>query len=283
MIDRVETELIQYAYTISRCAQIEESRQIYGCTRRGQCCLKYVSKYYIILIDINESEIIIEFTSSSLPPHTKWTVLLLEIEDSRWIWVKPLSKPMIIYCYIVRFPYDTYITFLRHTHTHTICIPYSPWGTECLCEFGPSSAYFHLYGCRALSSNDVSHWLGANLESALSKRYLVLLGPIITGPYSTLFPSVRGFPGESTHWPQGRCGSKLQYIILFIPNISSGTQRGFLPRCMPRNLTDEKSKLIQVMACCCQAISHYLNQCWTWSLSPYGVNKLRRLRWYQCN
>ena len=31
------------------------------------------------------------------------------------------------------------------------------------------------------------------------------------------------------------------------------------------------SKLVQVMACCHQATSHYLSQCWPRSLSPYGV------------
>ena len=33
----------------------------------------------------------------------------------------------------------------------------------------------------------------------------------------------------------------------------------------------EKSTLVQVMAWCHQATSHYLNQCWPRSLTPYGV------------
>ena len=40
---------------------------------------------------------------------------------------------------------------------------------------------------------------------------------------------------------------------------------------MPRDLTDDKSTLVQVMAWCRQATSHYLSQCWPRSLSPYGV------------
>ena len=40
---------------------------------------------------------------------------------------------------------------------------------------------------------------------------------------------------------------------------------------MPQNLTDDKSTLVQVMAWCRQATSHYLSQCWLSSLSPYGV------------
>ena len=44
-------------------------------------------------------------------------------------------------------------------------------------------------------------------------------------------------------------------------------------RWMPWNLTNDKSRLIQVMAWCRQATSHYLSQCWLSSLSPYGVTR----------
>ena len=39
------------------------------------------------------------------------------------------------------------------------------------------------------------------------------------------------------------------------------------------NLTDDKSTLVQVMAWCRQATSHYLNQCWPKSMSPYGITR----------
>ena len=42
-------------------------------------------------------------------------------------------------------------------------------------------------------------------------------------------------------------------------------------RWMSLDLTDDKSTLVQVMAWCRQATSHYLNQCWPRSISPYGV------------
>ena len=42
---------------------------------------------------------------------------------------------------------------------------------------------------------------------------------------------------------------------------------------MEQDLTDDKSTLVQVMAWCRQATSHYLNQCWLSSLSPYGVTR----------
>ena len=37
--------------------------------------------------------------------------------------------------------------------------------------------------------------------------------------------------------------------------------------------TDDKSTLVQVMACCHQATSNYLSQCWPRSMSPYGVTR----------
>ena len=42
-------------------------------------------------------------------------------------------------------------------------------------------------------------------------------------------------------------------------------------RWMPQDLTDDKSTLVQVMAWCCQATSHYLSQCWPKAMSPYGI------------
>ena len=42
------------------------------------------------------------------------------------------------------------------------------------------------------------------------------------------------------------------------------------PIWMSLNFTDDQSTLVQVMAWCRQATSHYLSQCWPRSLSPYG-------------
>ena len=42
---------------------------------------------------------------------------------------------------------------------------------------------------------------------------------------------------------------------------------------MSLNFTDDQSTLVQVMAWCHQATSHYLSQCWPRSLSPYGVTR----------
>ena len=44
-------------------------------------------------------------------------------------------------------------------------------------------------------------------------------------------------------------------------------------RWMSLDLTDDKSALVQIMAWCRQATSHYLSQCWPRPMSPYGVTR----------
>ena len=44
---------------------------------------------------------------------------------------------------------------------------------------------------------------------------------------------------------------------------------------MSLDFTDYQSTLVQVMARCRQATSHYLSQCWPRSLSLYGVTRLQ--------
>ena len=54
-------------------------------------------------------------------------------------------------------------------------------------------------------------------------------------------------------------------------------------RWMSLDFTDDKSTLVQVMAWCRQATSHYLNQCWPRSLAPYGVTRPQWINTGQCN
>ena len=51
---------------------------------------------------------------------------------------------------------------------------------------------------------------------------------------------------------------------------------------MPQDLTNDKSTLVQVMAWCHQATSHYLSQCWPSSLSPYGVIRPQWIKELAC-
>ena len=51
-------------------------------------------------------------------------------------------------------------------------------------------------------------------------------------------------------------------------------------RWMSTDLIDDKSTLVQVMAWCHQATSHYLNLCWPRSVSPYGVTRPQWVKSY---
>ena len=50
-------------------------------------------------------------------------------------------------------------------------------------------------------------------------------------------------------------------------------------RWMPLDLTDDKATLVQVMAWCREATSHYLSQCWPKSMSPNGVTRPQWVKW----
>ena len=52
---------------------------------------------------------------------------------------------------------------------------------------------------------------------------------------------------------------------------------------MSLDLTDDRSTLVQVMAWCRQATSHYLNQCWPRSLPPNGVTRPQWVRLSTCH
>ena len=60
-------------------------------------------------------------------------------------------------------------------------------------------------------------------------------------------------------------------LISWIDTLSNSCEIAL--RSMPQNPSDDKSTLVQVMAWCRQAASHYLSQCCPRSLSPYGVTR----------
>ena len=70
-----------------------------------------------------------------------------------------------------------------------------------------------------------------------------------------------------------RCHFKTAIInlVLLIGIFTSSKDNAL--KWMPRDLTDDKSTLVQGMAWCRQATSHYLSQCWPSSMSPYGVTR----------
>ena len=70
-----------------------------------------------------------------------------------------------------------------------------------------------------------------------------------------------------------RCGSNFTSAIfkLILRNDTLSTPCKIVLIWVPQNPIDEKSTLVQVMAWCCQATSHYLSQYWNRSMSPYHM------------
>ena len=88
----------------------------------------------------------------------------------------------------------------------------------------------------------------------------------------------KGLPGDSptsaaglwslTQWPLGNLPDIFRYLIFQIISVIDGwgISCELALRWMSLNLTDDKSTLVQVMAWCQQATSHYLSQCWPRSI-----------------
>ena len=75
------------------------------------------------------------------------------------------------------------------------------------------------------------------------------------------------------HLTPRTCGSNLKSMNykLILQNSNLNAHCGIALRWMLPNLTNEKLTLVQVMAWCCQATSHFLNQCWPSSVWLSGV------------
>ena len=77
------------------------------------------------------------------------------------------------------------------------------------------------------------------------------------------FNNVNGFNNEESR--------EMQMVFMLRLEIFSSSYEIAL-RCMLQNLSDDKSILVQVMAWCHQATSHYLSQCWLRSLFLFPGN-----------
>ena len=73
----------------------------------------------------------------------------------------------------------------------------------------------------------------------------------------------------------GRFQFNLRKVILKLTSVNGGWGVSYeiALRWIPQDLTNDKSTLVQAMACCRQATSHYLSQCWPRSMSPNGVTR----------
>ena len=94
-------------------------------------------------------------------------------------------------------------------------------------------------------------------------------------------PPLHGITASRPQWVTslapgpGRFEQNLRLVIFKLTSVTDGwgISCKIALRWMPPDLTDDKSTLVQVMAWCRQATSHYLSQCWPRSLSPYGINR----------
>ena len=102
-----------------------------------------------------------------------------------------------------------------------------------------------------------------------TSHYLNQCWPISLPPYGVTGPQ------WVNSLASGRYGNKFKSVIfkLVTQNSSLGTCCSIALRCMPQNLTNEKSAVVQVIDCCLMAPSPYLSQCWPRSMSPYGITR----------
>ena len=93
----------------------------------------------------------------------------------------------------------------------------------------------------------------------------------------SIFRAANGFAnGTFNSLDPGRfVKKKITYVIfkLILVTDGWGIYCEIALRWISMNPTDDKSTLVQVMAWCHQATSHYLSQCWPRSMSPYGVTR----------
>ena len=106
-------------------------------------------------------------------------------------------------------------------------------------------------------------------ESDIHPLPLLFFGSILFFPSTVHYIAGQKFnslaPGIS------ECDSEnVNFNLVLLIDISRSSHDNAL-RWLPQDLTDDKSTLVQVMAWCHQATSHYLSKCWLSSLSPYGV------------
>ena len=87
------------------------------------------------------------------------------------------------------------------------------------------------------------------------------------------------------HWGLGDFKNKFRKVIFPLVLVIDGWSISckIVLKWMPMDLTDGKSTLVQVMAWCRQATSHYPSQCWPRSLSPYDVTRPQWVNWLRNN
>ena len=123
---------------------------------------------------------------------------------------------------------------------------------------------------------DCCHLLYQSCEGVIPEDSLgddIHIGPVITTVVVALCHLI--ISGMLTHWPLGDLNEILKtwFSILFYWLVSYRSSHDNAFWWMWQDPADHQSTLVQVMAWCRQATSHYLSQCWPSSMSPYGVTR----------
>ena len=148
---------------------------------------------------------------------------------------------------------------------------YQMGGWELLSIHGIEPVFINMFAfsigfmphCRLLGGQyyPTHHWISAVLYADMGWRGLLQTIYAKTLTFNSLAPG-------RFEW------NFIQVILKLISVINGwGIFCEMIPRRMCLDLTYDKSTLVQVMAWCRQATSHYLNQCWPRSLPPYGVTR----------
>ena len=105
-------------------------------------------------------------------------------------------------------------------------------------------------------SNAISHWLGANLETALNDLWM----GSFQGEVSQLLTILHEVCTWINLLTPGRCNCNIELVVLIHINMIKVRYLEHFPwialSWMPQDLTDIMSTLVQVMARCRQATSH---------------------------
>ena len=99
--------------------------------------------------------------------------------------------------------------------------------------------------------------------------------PRLMGVHSLITIFWHTWPNVINSLAPGRFQFNFRWVIFKLTLVNGGwsISSEIALTWMPLDLTDDKSKLVQVMAWCRQATSHYLSQCWPRSMLPNGVTR----------
>ena len=120
-------------------------------------------------------------------------------------------------------------------------------------------------------------WLYTALNEQLLESYLrcYMNNPKLINKYYAKEALVQDHQVGNNSLAPGKFEWNFRYLIFQIISVIDGwgISCELALRWMSLDLSDNKSTLVQVMAWCRQATSHYLNQCWPRSSMPYGITR----------